>query len=117
MAHALCNKKVFVAILILARRHFLSDYLLTDHAIEGALIIVIFFAIFIIIIIMLIIVYCYHPLTDHVVECGVVAAGEEVGEEVHHHQPVLLSLAIMNYHEDDEDVDDYHQHEHDAEQF
>ena len=34
-----------------------------------------------------------------------------------HHQPVLLSLAIMNYHEDDEDVDDYHQHEHDAEQF
>ena len=89
------NKKVFVAILILARRHFLSDYLLTDHAIEGALIIAIFFAIFIIIIIMLIFVYCYHPLTDHVVERGVIAAREEVGEEVHHHQPVLLSLRMM----------------------
>ena len=89
------NKKVYVAILILARRHFLSDYLLTDHAIEGALIIVIFFAIFIIIIIMLIFVYCYHPLTDHVVERGVIAAGEEVGKEVHHHQPVLLSLVII----------------------
>ena len=68
--------------------------------------IVIFFAIFIIIIIMLIIVYYYHPLTDHVVERGVVAAREKVGKEVHHHQPVLLSLPIMNYHEDDEDVDE-----------
>ena len=44
---------------------------------------------------MLIIVYYNHPLTDHVVERGVIAAREEVGEEVHHHQPVLLSLRMM----------------------
>ena len=31
-------------------------------------------------------------LTDHVVKRRVIAAGEEVGEEVDHHQPIFLSL-------------------------
>ena len=44
---------------------------------------------------MLIIVYYNHPLTDHVVERGVIAAREEVGEEVHHHQSFLLGLQIQ----------------------
>ena len=31
-------------------------------------------------------------LTDHVVKRRVIATGEEVGEEVDHHQPIFLSL-------------------------
>ena len=31
-------------------------------------------------------------LTDHVVKRWVIAASEEIGEEVDHHQPIFLSL-------------------------
>ena len=43
-------------------------------------------------------IYCLYQmlqnsgLTDHVVKRRVIATGEEVGEEVDHHQPIFLSL-------------------------
>ena len=33
-------------------------------------------------------------LTDHVVKRRVIAASEEVREEVNHHQPIFLSLKV-----------------------
>ena len=34
----------------------------------------------------------FRPLTDDIVERGVVGAGEEVGEEVDHDETLLLAL-------------------------